>query len=93
MTRTIRRGSEYWKLHDDGAIERPGLVKPNAATWRVLGAVRFNNFGHEVERFTLADVLAGGIRWKHANGAQRVHVIDFDHGTQRVWMSPTHEIL
>ena len=91
--RTVRHGAEYWKIHDDGAIERPKLVKPNAATWRVVGAVRYNNFGNEVERFSLADVLNKDIQWHHKNGEQRVHIIDYDHGTYRVWMSPDHTVL
>jgi len=92
MPRTIRHGQEYWKLHEDGAIERPGLVQPNAETWRVSGAVRLNNFGFEVEYFTLTDVLSGKIQWRHSNGKQRVHVRDVDHGSSRIWMSPEHEI-
>ena len=84
-TKTITHGSEYWKLHEDGAIERPGLVRPDAKAWRIVGAVRRNNFGVAAEAYTLADILRGGIQWRHANGAQRVFVRDMDHGTLREW--------
>jgi len=40
----------------------------------------------------LTDVLAKKLQWKHANGKQRIHITDLDHGTQRVWMSPKHEV-
>jgi hypothetical protein len=92
-TKTIQYGSEYMTLHPDGCITRPeiGMNTPSGQ-WRVTGAVRFNNFGRPVERFTLADILAGKIAWKHKNGSQRVHVTDLDHGTNRTWMSPSHSI-
>jgi len=93
MKRTIYYGNETWVLHEDGAIERPRCFGPDAKRWRVVGAVRVNNFGQEVERASLADILAGKVKsWTHKNGKQSWHVIDFDHGTHRVWMSPQHRI-
>jgi hypothetical protein len=58
--------------------------------WICTGAVRFNNFGHAVERCDFADLprLAG--LWCYRNGKQRWHIVDNDHGTKRVWMNPTH---
>ena len=92
-TLTIRHGSEYWLLHSDGAIERPGLVRPNAATWRIVGAVAYNNFGSVVRRYTLNDILSGVyIEWQFKNGHQRPFVRDFDHGTMREWRHPRHSI-
>lgn len=85
--RTIIYGGETWMLHLNGAIERPGLVRPNAATWRVLGAVERNNFGAIVRRYTLAEVLSGGVPWKWKNGKQRTFIRDFDHGSTREWRS------
>lgn len=93
MSRQFRSGSMYGTIHDDGRIQRldiPGFQPSD--TWRCTGAVRLNNFGHVVERFSLADVLAGGIEWKHKNGKQRVHITDLDHGTFRVWGSPDHTV-
>lgn len=92
--RTINHGSEYWKLHNDGAIERPGLVMPDAATWRISSAVERNNFGYCVRRFSLEEILSdpAGIPWHFANGKQRVFVQDIDHGTLREWRSPNHTI-
>ena len=90
--KTIQYGAESWILHDNGQIERPGCVAPSEK-WRIVGAVRFNNFGHEVERVSLDDILAGKIKdWKHKNGKQKWHVVDFDHGSIRVWMNPGHAI-
>ncbi len=93
-TRTIRHGSEYWKLHVDGAIERPGLVAPHAASWCVVGAVARNNFGQIVRRYSLADILrdSAAIPWQFKNGKQRVFVRDMDHGTLREWRCPSHSI-
>jgi hypothetical protein len=90
---TIRYGNEYWMLHADGAIERPGLVNPHAESWRVIGAVRLNNLGSVIERYSLTDILNKRIEWRYKNGKQRVHIIDIDHGTLRMWMNPNHEII
>lgn len=90
---TITYGNEYWKMREDGAISRPNLVTYNPDTWRVLGAVRLNNFGNVVERFSLDDIKAGKVgKWQYANGKQRIFVVDVDHGTHRRWCCPKHRI-
>ena len=100
ITRKIHHGDEVMKLHSDGCIERPGdtffdrsTVKPTPA-WQIVGALELNNFGHTVRQYTLAEIVndPSVIPWKWKNGKQRTHVIDFDHGTQRMWCSPTHFI-
>ena len=91
--RIIEYGSDHWILHMDGAIERPGRVTPDAKTWRIVGAVRFNNFGRIVECASVADIFAGRVtQWRYKNGAQRWYVRDFDHGTVRQWNSPRYSI-
>jgi len=90
---TIHYGREYWKLYENGGIERPGLTKPCPDRWRVTGAVRYNNFGYCVERYTLADVLTKRLQWRYKNGKQRIHITDFDHGTFRMWGCPNHEVM
>ena len=90
----IEYGGEMMRLHKDGGIARRtanGWTLPSK-TWRIIGAVCLNNFGHVVERFTLDEVLAGKIIWQHKNRKQRVHVLDFDHGTNRMWGCPNHSI-
>lgn len=93
-TTTIRYGSETMRLQEDGCITRPaiGMNEPSGE-WRVIGAVERNNFGHVVRRFTLADVLAGGIPWQFKNGQQRTFIQDMDHGTRREWRSPKHSVV
>ncbi|WP_372827302.1 hypothetical protein [Polaromonas sp.] len=88
----IKYGTEWWVLHDDGAIERPGLGVPNAATWCVVGAVERNNFGHATKHYSLVDVLTKDIPWRFLNGKQRVYIRDRDHGTLREWRNSHHLI-
>lgn len=90
--KTIKSAKEYMKLHENGDISRPQIGMGPSGQWKVTGAVRFNNFGYEVERFTLNEVLKNSIQWKYKNGSQRVHITDLDHGTHRVWMNPGHEV-
>ena len=90
--KTIVHGNENMKLHDNGNIERTGS-KPSGQ-WKVVGAVKINNFGYVVEHATLKDILSGKLngQWHHKNGKQKWHVKDFDHGSFRIWMSPQHSI-
>lgn len=91
VVRTIKSDFHTYFIHEDGAISS-SIVLPRKKLWRVTGAVRYNNFGHYAERFTLAQVLENKIQWLYKNGKQRVHICDFDHGGDRVWMEPTHEV-
>ena len=95
--RRIEYGLETMLLHPNGCISRPSL--PNSyngpsGQWKCVGAVRFNNFGYEVEHYSLEQILndPASIQWKHGNGKQRVHIQDLDHGSFRVWMSPGHQV-
>ena len=94
MTRTIRYGSEYMTLHDSGEISRPAINMKASGQWLVTGAVTRNNFGHVINRYSLADILRDprSIPWQFANGSQKTFVTDLDHGTHREWRSPGHSI-
>lgn len=91
--RTIRYGKEYWKLHDSGYIERPGLVQPSES-WRVTGAVTRDNFGHPIRYYSLKEILEHPelIPWLHKNGKQKTFIRDHDHGSSREWHSPNHHV-
>lgn len=72
---TRKRGSEaLWRGSDD---------------WRITGAVRVNNFGHVVARYSLADLFAGDLMWRYKNGKPRIYLTDVDHGTPRQQCSPS----
>lgn len=90
--RTIKSGSHYYSLDDQGQISSPGWSA--SGQWRVIGAVEINNFGYNVRQYSLKEILQSpeSIPWKWKNGKQRVHIIDLDHGTIRTWMSPTHSV-
>jgi hypothetical protein len=90
--RTIRHVGEYWTLNDKGQIGRPNRVMPSDS-WHVTGACVYNNFGHVIEFYSLAQILAdpNAIPWKHKNGKQKTFVRDFDHGTMREWRN-SHSI-
>jgi hypothetical protein len=88
----ISYGGETWYADDAGRIERPGLVS-GSDSWRIVGAVERNNFGHVVRRYSLADVLSGKVAaWRNKNGTQRVFLCDCDHGTYREMGSPRVEV-
>lgn len=91
------RGGEYFNILPDGCIcRRTGYMKaePPSGQWRIVGAVERNNFGNVTRRYTLAEILADpdAIPWRWKNGAQRVFLRDFDHGTIREWGSPRHSV-
>lgn len=90
--RTIYKSGKYMTLHDNGQISHKNWQA--SEQWRITGAVRFNNFGHEVEYYSLDQILAdpSQILWRYKNGKQRVHLTDLDHGTPRTWMNPPHSV-
>ena len=98
MVIAIRHGNEWMRAipHDHCAlVYRPSIgMKVPSGDWRILGAVRFNNFGRVVERIGWDELAkrANTLDWQYRNGKQKWHVRDWDHGTERVWMNPTHEI-
>jgi hypothetical protein len=78
---------ECMPIREDGCITRQGC-SDFSGEWKIVAAVRLNNFGRTVERIAWPEVL--NIKdWQFKNGAQRWFVVDFDHGSKRVWMSPT----
>lgn len=90
---TIEHGGEWWEMNRKGWIIRPGLVH-GSDSWRVIGAVRLNNFGHVVRRYSLEEILQNpsAIPWHHKNGKQCVHILDHDHGSTRMWCQPGHRL-
>ena len=83
-------GGEYMDLYDNGYIGRNNITP--SGEWKVIEAIRFNNFGHEVERISFKDLIYINKDWFYKNGKQKYHVVDYDHGTLRTWMSPKHYI-
>lgn len=68
-----------------GVVETDSFGYFHYPNWRIVGAVRFNNFGRIVERksfFELDEIRD----WRYKNGKQKWHLVDEDHGTQRIWM-------
>lgn len=60
--------------------------------WRLLGAVEYHfSWGvyRVIRHYTVEEIRAGSVPWLYANRKQRCYIIDYDHGSQRVWMSPT----
>jgi hypothetical protein len=92
--KTIQYGNEYMEMDEStGNISRPHIGMKASGQWRIIGAVLYNNFGHIVARASLADILVGNIKnWQYKNGKQKWHVIDYDHGTNRIWTCPNHSI-
>ena len=62
-----------------------------SGNWIFRGIVRYNNFGHEVERISAKKLLEmspnelNSISWTYKNGKGKWHVMDIDHGTYRIW--------
>lgn len=92
----IYSGDRCYNLHLNGFISGKH-VQPSGG-WVMLGAIRCNNFGNRVEELTLLDImcdfsLGKSLPWRNKNRTQKWHLTDFDHGSQRVWQNPKHDIL
>jgi len=72
----------------------PTWLVRGSASWRIIGAVTCNNFGHVVKRWTCREVLdtPEAIPWKWKNGKQRSYLLDYDHGSNRRRESPGYVV-
>jgi len=93
-TMTVKYGNEYMAMDiKTGNISRPEIKMGPSGKWRVVGAVLYNNFGNIIARCSLQDIVNGKIKdWQYKNRKQKWHVMDYDHGTHRIWGSPNHSI-
>jgi len=94
----------YGSNRDAQVDELFQLTRPHAppsGQWLLMGAVRTDNFGQEMERVKFVcdcchrpypDALKQLERiqddWTWKNGSQKWYAIDYDHGSQRVWRMP-----
>ena len=88
----IVSNGEYMPVTSEGYITRECLDYKASEQWKLLGAVRHNNFGYQVDYVPFP--ACGAIReWQHKNGKQKWHIVDYDHGCRRMWGSPNHHII
>lgn len=83
----LKRDNVYFNVNENNEISYND-INPSL-NWIFDGAVRINNFGHIVKRFS-ADFIrqnANGLDWLHKNGKQRLFLCDIDHGTYRIWIT------
>ena len=86
---TLYTAREIYSVDDQGHIGRPALKMDPSGQWTILGAVRRNNFGHQVAYIPFpqcADIQD----WCHANGKPKWRIRDLDHGTVREWTDAVH---
>jgi hypothetical protein len=86
----IVRGDERMDLYADGTIGRANW--PVSRAWVCTGAVRLHDSGAVVACYDLDEVIRGRVQWKDPDGRQRVFLTDLDHGVERVWLMPCHEV-
>jgi len=93
----ILDGNEWMWANEMGWIGRKDqntlsvTVNPSSY-WRLLGAVRYNNFGNIVDRVGFNELKSLNGDWQFNNGKQKWHVMDYDHGTKRMW-SRNHKVI
>jgi len=90
---SIYQSRENMNIDTNGCVTRPeiGLNTPSG-DWKITGAVRFNNFGYIVERVPFSGLKELNGKWYYKNGKQKWHLRDLDHGTNRTWMCPNHQV-
>lgn len=74
----------FYYLYEDGKIQKPDGYISDGISWRWLGLCKKLPFGRlepiifRKDCFDITDL-------KYTNGKYRYAVIDFDHGTKRIW--------
>lgn len=76
--------NEAYPLNDEGMITRQCLDGKFSGNWKLLGMVRFNNFGYIVEKVPFPECLKI-TDWHYKNGRFKWFPLDFDHGSRRIW--------
>lgn len=76
-------GRETYYVDENNNIGRKGLIP--SGSWKLIGAVEVNNFGHTVKRYSPDDIRAGKVVWRHKNGKPKAFILDNDHGNLRRW--------
>lgn len=88
---TIFDGKETYTINDNQQITRNKMewMKPSDS-WRAVSLVKYNNFGHIAEYVPFDkwnEFLESNPRIKYKNGKPMYFLIDYDHGTNRIWGS------
>ena len=88
----ILHDTEHMYMNEKGQISRidgrTGAVSVHPTDqWRVVMAIEYGRGGHEVNRYSLEQILEDpeGIPWKNVKGGQKTFIIDYDHGSHREW--------
>lgn len=87
----IRTMNETFFVNENNQIYRTGSnATMPSDSWKLMGAVEYRNvFGHSIAKIhSVEEILEGKIAWHYKNGKQKTFIMDFDHGSMRVWMSP-----
>ena len=91
ILRIFQRGDVYLVNEKDEIHGGPNKVTPDQS-WRLVGAAEMrmvHGSWRQVRRFSVADIRAGRVPWRWKNGSQRCFILDYDHGTRRMWGNPT----
>lgn len=73
--------NQFTYRHADGTVIRP------SPSWTLLGAVEYK-FGRISKRYSVADIVGNRVPWFWKNRHQRCFVLQHDHGSNSVQMSP-----
>jgi hypothetical protein len=81
-------GDRYY-IHNNGDIERTDMSFTPSGQWRFVAlAVTGPGFAFgKRANVTLSDLASGDVPTVYKNGSPRFTVIDYDHGTHRLWAS------
>jgi len=88
--------SNQWRLIGAVARSKP-FEMPKKSTWletdEGIEEIDGPDMGREVKRYTLKELQTEAIEWTFKNGEQKVHILDYDHGSTREWCNPAHCII
>ena len=76
----------WYRLYSDGKIQKPDGYLSDGKSWEFIGLLKiipFGRYGEFIKREDCFKIPEKELYYK--NGKPRYHVVDIDHGSQRIW--------
>jgi hypothetical protein len=80
---------EIYRIHENGRIERTDMKLTPSDSWRLLG-IKHVTRNEYIQFEQITPALVQNLNLTYKNGNPQYTVVDYDHGTRRMWGNTPH---